>query len=161
MSTDGISWLDRSTRMLEDAGCTPVVVVLGAGAHEAEGIVPPGVTTVVASDFADGISASLRAGLTALAGSTATAALVHLVDLPDVTAAVAQRVLASQDGPTCLARATYQGIPGHPVLIGRTHWEPLLARLQGDVGARRYLADAGAAAVECGDLATGHDVDSM
>lgn len=161
VTTDGISWLDRSARVLVDAGCAPVVVVLGAAAEQAERIVPPGVTTVVAPDFADGVSASLRAGLAALAGSTATAALVHLVDLPDVTAAVARRVLASRDGPTRLARAAYGGVPGHPVLIGRAHWEPLLERLAGDTGARSYLADAGAALVECADLATGQDVDSM
>ena len=161
VTTDGTSWLDRAARVLLDAGCVPVVVVLGAGAQEAEGLVPPGVTTVVAPDFADGISASLRAGLSALAGSSSSAALVHLVDLPDVTATVARRVLASATGPAALARAVHDGVPGHPVLIGRAHWEPLLARLEGDTGARDYLADAGADPVECADLATGHDVDSM
>ena len=30
----------------------------------------------------------------------------------------------------------------------------------GDQGARAYLRDHGCVAVECGDLATGHDVDS-
>lgn len=161
VTTDGVSWLDRSARVLTDAGCAPVVVVLGAGAEEAGGLAPPGVATVVAPDFAEGISASLRAGLSALAGSTASGALVHLVDLPDVTAAVARRVLASATGPTSLARAVHDGVPGHPVLIGRAHWEPLLERLDGDTGARSYLADAGADPVECADLATGRDVDSM
>ena len=45
-----------------------------------------------------------------------------LVDLPDVTAEVVRRVSAAGDGPRALARATYDGWPGHPVLLGRDHW---------------------------------------
>ena len=36
---------------------------------------------------------------------------------------------------------------------------PLAAGLQGDQGARAYLAEHGAELVECGDLADGLDVD--
>jgi CTP:molybdopterin cytidylyltransferase MocA len=87
------------------------------------------------------------------------AVLVHLVDLPDVTAAVVARVLAAGDGPAALARATYDGVAGHPVLIGRDHWAAIGEVATGDEGARRYLADHFPTNVECGDLATGHDVD--
>ncbi|MEJ7756312.1 MAG: NTP transferase domain-containing protein [Nocardioidaceae bacterium] len=74
------------------------------------------VDIVMAADWADGMGASLRAGLSHLlsAGSTADAALVHLVDLPDVGAPVVARV-AELAGPAVLARAAYaSGVPGHP-----------------------------------------------
>jgi CTP:molybdopterin cytidylyltransferase MocA len=55
------------------------------------------------------------------------------------------------------ARAVYHGEPGHPVVVRR----PLLDRagdLRGDAGFRALLA--GAAAVECSDLADPRDIDT-
>ena len=57
------------------------------------------------------------------------------------------------------ARSAYDGRPGHPVLIGRGHLEPLIATLHGDVGARPYLDVHDVTLVECADRATGVDVD--
>lgn len=152
-------WLAGAVATLRDGGCPAVMVVLGAAADEARPLLDDEVAVVVAADWETGMSASLRAGLRALEGTAATAALVHLVDLPDVTADVVRRVAAAGDDPTVLARATYDGRPGHPVLLGRAHWPGVLAELDGDQGARRYLATHGATGVECGDLASGRDVD--
>jgi CTP:molybdopterin cytidylyltransferase MocA len=105
------------------------------------------------------MAASLATGLAALQHDDGEVALVMLVDLPDVDAAACRRVLAAAEGPTSLARATYDGRPGHPVLMGRDHWFAAAATLDGDEGAKAYLRDHGCVAVECGDLATGHDVD--
>ncbi len=134
---DGTSWLQRSVESLREAGCTSVVVVLGAAADEALGCCRrcrPGVRHVVADDWATGMAASLATGLCALTHDDGEVALVTLVDLPDVGAAVARRVLAAADGPTSLARATFGGRPGHPVLIGRDHWFPAAAVVDGDEG---------------------------
>ena len=120
---------------------------------------PADVNVVVASDWAEGMGASLRAGLAAT-DTRADAVLVTLVDLPDVTAEVVRRVVAAATGPGDLARATYGGTPGHPVLIGRDHWDGVRATASGDKGARDYLAAHDVIAVECGDLATGRDVDT-
>ena len=146
-------WLRRSVGVLLDGGCDRVAVVLGAAADEAvhllEGL---DVEVVVADDWSDGMGASLRSGLSEVDGDV----LVNLVDLPDVGADVVARVLAT--GAT-LARATYDGRPGHPVLIGAAHLGPLIATLGGDTGARAYLDAHDALLVECGDLATGRDRD--
>ena len=115
---------------------------------------------VVAEDWSEGMGASLRAGLRALAGSDAVAAVVMLVDLPDVTAEVVRHVAARVTGPGQLARASYAGRPGHPVVIGRDHWVAAADSVAGDQGARDYLASHGVVDVECGDLATGRDRDS-
>ena len=115
---------------------------------------------VIAEDWSEGMGASLRAGLRALAGSDAVAAVVMLVDLPDVTAEVVRYVAARVTSPDQLARASYAGRPGHPVVIGRDHWVDAADSVAGDQGARDYLGSHGVVDVECGDLATGRDLDS-
>jgi len=84
---------------------------------------------VLAHEWADGIRASLRAGLAAVGRQGAV--LVSLVDLPDVGPDVVARVLAADAG---LARAAYDGRPGHPVLLGASHLDPVMATLHGDRG---------------------------
>ncbi|GAA1531377.1 nucleotidyltransferase family protein [Nocardioides humi] len=164
---DGRSWLTRSVQVLRDGGCAGVTVVLGAAADEAEGVLADGpadlaaVEVVRAHAWEAGMGASLRAGLRILADHDGDAALIHLVDLPDVTAEVVARVLAegAGSGTAALARASYDGVPGHPVLLGRDHWEPVAESAAGDRGAREYLAAHDPLLIECGDLATGADVD--
>lgn len=171
---NGVPFLQRGVGLLLAGGCERVTVVLGASADEARQLLRgqvAGVEVVVAEDWDEGMGASLRAGLGSLtdivdadsddADSDLEAVLVSLVDLPDVTAAVLQRVVAAGEpmGPAALVRATYDGRPGHPVLIGREHWAGVAATSRGDQGARDYLRAHGASGCECGDLATGRDVD--
>ncbi|MDN4162584.1 nucleotidyltransferase family protein [Nocardioides abyssi] len=150
-------WLARAVHVLTEGGCDRVTAVLGARADDALGLLPRGAAYVVAQDWADGQSASLRAGLAAV-GPDADAALVTLVDLPDLVPGVVRRV-AEHAAAGTLARAAYDGVPGHPVLLGRDHWAGVLAETAGDRGAKGYLATHDVALVECGDLATGADVD--
>jgi molybdenum cofactor cytidylyltransferase/nicotine blue oxidoreductase len=154
-------WLVRGVSALGEGGCDGVTVVLGAGADRArELLAGVAADVVVADDWAEGMGASLRAGL---AGLDADAVLVSLVDLPDVDAEVVRRVLGEgageRAGAATLRRATYDGRPGHPVLIGRDHWAGVAGAAVGDRGARDYLATHAVESVECGDLATGRDVD--
>ena len=151
-------WLEHAVASL--AACDDVLVVLGAGAEQARDLVPDGVQVVVAEDWAQGMGASLRAGLRHLAGATSSRCVVTLVDLPDVDDRVVARLLAVPDGPTVLARATYAGTPGHPVLLGRDHWAGVADAAVGDQGAKAYLRPRGVRLVECGDLATGRDQDT-
>ncbi len=166
---DGTPWLDLACRALLDGGCADVVVVLGARADEARGLVPAGARAVVAADWASGIAASLRAGLAAVGETGADAAVVSLVDLPGLRADAVRRVLGvSQDRGASqqpdavrrlLGRAVYDGMPGHPVLVGREHWRPLADAVRGDTGAGPYLRAHDAVAVDCTDLGGGDDVD--
>jgi CTP:molybdopterin cytidylyltransferase MocA len=157
---DGEPWLVRGVRALTDGGCAQVTVVLGAAAEDALPLLDgTGATAVVAADWGEGMSASLRAGLTAATGTDADAVVVTLVDLPDVGADVVRRVLDPLPGPADLRRAAYGGEVGHPVVIGRDHWAAVLRETAGDRGARGYLATHDVDLVECGDLATGRDVD--
>ncbi len=154
------TWLVNAVAALRDGGCARVVVVLGASADEARPLLDGyDVELVVAENWDEGMGASLRTGLAVLGGSEA-ASLVTLVDLTDVGAEVVERLLARQVSATTLARATYDGTPGHPVLLGRDHWPGVIASARGDRGARDYLAANEVELVECGDLATGLDTDS-
>lgn len=159
---DGTSWLLRSLAALRP--CQGITVVLGASADAVARLLPPSVDLVIAPDWHSGMGASLRSGLAGI-DADHHAVLVSLVDLPDVTSAVVARVLnATANGPGALARATYNATPGHPVLLGRDHWSAVTDAAVGDRGARDYLSDAADTGrltlVECGDLATGVDVDS-
>jgi molybdenum cofactor cytidylyltransferase len=134
-------------------GLGRVVVVLGARAGEIRaGADPGGAEVVVCEDWAEGMGASLRRGLEALAG--ADEVVVTLADQPFITPAVVERVRAVP-GPA--VRAVYDGVPGHPVVVRA----PLLARageLRGDRGFRGLAADF--AEVECADLADPLDIDT-
>jgi CTP:molybdopterin cytidylyltransferase MocA len=157
---DGTSWLTRSVRALLDGGCAQVTVVLGAAADEATTLLRDlDVATILAEDWAEGMGASLRTGLSALGASSASVAVVSLVDLPDVGPEVVRRLLEVGDDAGVLARAAYAGRPGHPVLLGREHWSAIAEQASGDSGARDYLGEHQVALVECGDLATGRDQD--
>jgi CTP:molybdopterin cytidylyltransferase MocA len=130
-----------------------VVVVLGARADAVRAGADLAATEiVVCDDWAEGMSASLRAGLAVL--NDADEVVIVLADQPFITAAVVDRVRAARGSA---ARAVYGGAPGHPVVVRR----PLLDRageLRGDAGFRELLD--GAAEVECGDLADPRDIDT-
>lgn len=151
---DERSWIAVACGTLLDGGCTRVLVVLGAMARLARPLVPADdrVAIVEAPDWEHGMSASLRAGL---AGASGDAALITLVDLPDLPTAVVERLLATGG----LAQAVYGGRPGHPVLMPAGDWAGAAATLHGDRGAREYVVAHGVTEVECGDLWHGHDRD--
>lgn len=161
----GIAWVVRAVRVLRAGGCPDVAVVVGAAGDRVRSLLAGETVEVIDSpDWEQGMGASLAAGLTALSAGGSAAALVHLVDLPDVGPAVAARVLAvaldtrAPDG--LLVRAGYAGGPGHPVLIGKDHWPGVVEAATGDRGARDYLSRHPVAVVDCSDLAGGRDRDN-
>ncbi|MBM6400178.1 nucleotidyltransferase family protein [Phycicoccus sp. MQZ13P-5] len=162
----GPTLLETTVDRLQHAGLERVVVVLGAAAGESTPLVlSVHAEPVLAPDWEEGMGASLRAGLAHLDETTADdveAALVTLVDLPDVGTRVYRRVLSAGRGAgrSVLARATYAGTAGHPVLLGRDHWAEVARTARGDRGARDHLAAHPPTPVECGDLAHGRDADT-
>jgi CTP:molybdopterin cytidylyltransferase MocA len=157
---------ERALRTLREGGLEPIVVVIGAAADEVRTSVAWGDAVVVDNpQWRDGMGLSLRAGLVAL-GATADvdAMVVLLVDTPGITPAAVQRLVrearAGTPGEALLA-AAYHGRQGHPVLIGRAHWEGVAESAVGDTGAKPYLrAHAGQLKlIACEDVADGTDVD--
>lgn len=160
---DGVPWVARAVQLLAGAGADPVYVALGAEADNAARHVPAWSHQIMVDSWTEGIGASLRASLETLdtLPATVTAVLVTLVDLPEAQTAAATRVVGAQWSGDTLRRATFAGNPGHPVLIGRAHWRPLIETLRGDTGAQIYLRSHGVTAVDCTDIGGGDDVDSF
>lgn len=153
----GRLFVESAAGVLASAGCRPVVVVLGASARtvraEAE---LDGCLVVDNPEWPSGMGSSVRVGLAAL--PDVTAVVVLPVDVPGVTPAAVARLMAVA-GPGVLARASYGGVPGHPVVIGRSHWPGVRSSAVGDVGARDYLRAHEVLDVPCADVAVGTDMD--
>jgi CTP:molybdopterin cytidylyltransferase MocA len=93
-----------------------VVVVAGAYPLEADARV------VECGDWDRGPGASLRCGLEALPAET-EAAVVVLADGPDLSPAAVDRVIERwRAGAGDVVAASYGGIRGHPVVLGRAAW---------------------------------------
>lgn len=155
----GKLFVEAAAEVLHAGGCAPVVVVLGASADSVRAAAAlPGSSLVDNPEWTSGMGSSLRAGLAALSSSDAEAALVLPVDTPGVTPEAVRRFVALA-APDALARATYFGKPGHPVLLGRSRWAEVASLAVGDAGARGYLAKHPPLDVPCEDIAAGEDVD--
>ncbi|MEW5811320.1 MAG: nucleotidyltransferase family protein [Actinomycetota bacterium] len=153
---DNGRWLASAVTALHQGGCQDVVVVLGAAVDGVD--MPAPARAVIAQDWADGLSASVRAAVLAL-GDEADHAAFLPVDTPDVNAAAVRRVLDAAR-VTGLARAGYAGRPGHPVVIARRHWPAMLDMLAGDEGAGPFLRSReDVVVVDCADLCSGVDID--
>ena len=156
---EGRPLLEHAVGQLAGGPLERIVVVLGgnAGRVRAETDLGP-VEIVICHDWAQGMSASLKAGIGAV--SDAEAALVVLGDQPRLSAASVARVLGARRPGVDFIRATYGGKPGHPALLERGIFERVHG-LQGDRGAGSIAADVATALVPCDDLGWPGDVDTI
>ena len=152
--------VQRAAETLAEAGCAPIVVVVGAEAQRVRAAAP-GLDYADNPDWATGMASSLRAGLAALRDSPAEAAVVLLVDMPGVTPAAVRRITADTT-PQSLVMGGYGDRRGHPVLLGRDHWAGVAATASGDRGARDYLRahHDQVRVVPVGDVADDFDLDT-
>jgi molybdenum cofactor cytidylyltransferase len=90
-------------------------------------------------DFADGLGTSLRAGIAAVPAQ-ADAAIVCLGDMPQVDAALIDRLIAAFDPEqgALVVLPTIDGKRGNPVLWSRRFFSDLTG-IEGDVGARHLI----------------------
>ena len=159
---DGVPLLQHAVdAMLAVPAIDPVVVVLGADAPRVREAVDFGDASVaVCDDWQSGMAASLRCGVEAVGDCDWV--IVTLGDQPRVTpqviAAAIDHAVSAPIG-TAAVRATYAGVPGHPVALGRAIL-PHVAELRGDVGARELLGSATVRAFEAARLCDPADVDT-
>ena len=119
---DGVTFLAGLVGRLRVAGCAPIVVVAGAHFVEIQAELPDGVVLVHAPDWAEGMRASLRAGLRACPPGDLL--LTH-VDRPRVAPATLAALLAAPPGQAGVP--TYAGQDGHPVRLSAQLRPRLLA----------------------------------
>jgi molybdenum cofactor cytidylyltransferase len=155
---DGRPLLEHALAALAEAPVDETVVVLGSAAEEIlDGVDLHGARPVICERWDEGMSASLAAGLGALDG--AEAVVVCLGDQPRVSSEAITRVIEGRDDAPA-TRATYDGKPGHPVVLEAELLGPL-RDVTGDRGARSLLRRVGAREVPCDDLGGGEDVDTV
>lgn len=116
-------------------------------------------SVIFAEGHAQGLSASLRAGLTALAVD-ARGVFVFLGDMPLVPAGIAAKLAAALDRKTLAVAPVHGGQRGHPALFASQLF-PRFRELTGDRGAGTILDNLGdgLALVETGDPGVLYDVD--
>ncbi len=115
-----------------------------------------------ATEWAEGLSASLRAGVRAAAAGGADAVVIALADQPLLDARAVARLIAARAPSHLVAlRATYAGVPGHPTLLESSTFEAIEG-LRGDAGARALLDDPATRVglIACDGLGRPDDVDT-
>ena len=115
----------------------PILIVTGHQADQVEhALGGRPVRYVHAPDYADGLSASLKAGIAAVPPECA-AAVVCLGDMPLVTGRMIDRLMSmyDQDEGRLIVLPTFRGKQGNPMLWDRRFF-PEILQITGDSGAR-------------------------
>lgn len=151
----GETLLGRAVRIAVEAGCAPVVVVLGASAETvAQGCDLGAAEIVVHPAWQEGMASSIRVGIEAIA-ARAEGAIVMTCDQPAVTREhLAELMAAGRNGGEVVGSG-YGKMRGVPAFFPGTRFRELLV-LSGDSGARHLLAEAHTLALPGGE----HDVDT-
>jgi molybdenum cofactor cytidylyltransferase len=139
---DGTSLVRRAVEAAKRSRASPVIVVTG---HQPEAVrsalAGTDVTIVHNPDYADGLSTSLRRGISAVPPD-ADAAVICLADMPGVTDEVIDTLIAAfrpEEGVRIVV-PTSKGKRGNPVLWSRGFFDAL-RDVQGDVGARHLIGE--------------------
>ena len=146
-----------------------VVVVTGHQPDRVEAALGDGVTTVHNPEYASGMASSLRAGIAEAERLNADGALILLGDMPLVTAAHIEALIAAKLAATASAtagmsdtiiQATCNGKPGNPVLLPKSLFDEV-KQIIGDRGARSIIErhSASVVPVELG-VAAARDFDT-
>lgn len=139
--------LERSVRVAGEAGCSPVIVVLGASAQEIFSACELGdASVVINADWEEGMAASIVCGIAAVDGLV-EGAIVMACDQPAVTADHLRALI----GDGTVTASAYAGRRGVPAYFPAAGFDDLM-ELQGDVGARELLKAARVVELPNGEL---------
>lgn len=127
----------------------PVIVVTGHEREKVEAVLRGlPVRFVHNPDYADGLGTSLKAGVAAVPDE-ADAVIVCLGDMPQVDAALINRLVAAFDPErgALVVVPSIDGRRGNPVVWSRRFFHDLMS-IQGDVGARHLIGNYAEAVAE-------------
>nr|WP_255568760.1 molybdopterin-binding/glycosyltransferase family 2 protein [Neoroseomonas alba] len=138
--TSGLPMVARVVDNVLASQARPIVVVTGHESdrvHEALSTRP--VLQTHAEDYAEGLSASLKAGLAAVPPD-AEGVLICLGDMPLVSGPTLDRLIAAFDPEEgrAIVMPTFRGKQGNPMLWAR-EFLPEMLSITGDVGARHLV----------------------
>jgi molybdenum cofactor cytidylyltransferase len=125
---------------MESAAETVIVVTGNEAADVRRALSPLSPRFAENHDYSKGLSTSLKCGLMQVPDAC-DGALVLLGDMPDVTAALINKLIAAFDPSEgrAICVASHGGKRGNPVLWARRFFPEILS-LEGDVGARHLIA---------------------
>ena len=142
---EGKALVRRAAEALIDAGCSPVIVVLGAEAErsrqELEGLE---VEVVINEDWGSGMGSSIARGMRSVlaAVSVPDAVLISLCDQPFVTSEKLHPFLdAFRESRPDLIAAFNNDVAGVPALFSANLY-PDLTTLKGEKGAREIIRNS-------------------
>jgi molybdenum cofactor cytidylyltransferase len=125
--------LERTVRVASEAGCSPVVVVLGASSTSIQANCDlGGATLVVNEDWVDGMGSSVGVGVRTL--RDVEACVVMTCDMPAVTSEHLRSLMDSG----AVTASCYAGRRGVPAYFPASIFSSLM-ELYGDAGARDLL----------------------
>jgi len=128
---------------------TPVIVVTGYEREKVEATLK-GLPVRIAHnpDYAEGLGTSLKSGIAAVPQEV-DAAIVCLGDMPQVDAALINRLIGALDPErgALIVVPTIDGRRGNPVVWSRRFFHDLMS-IQGDIGARHLIGSYAEAVVE-------------
>jgi molybdenum cofactor cytidylyltransferase len=138
---NGETLLHRAARLALEAGCSPVVAVLGFEAeHMQEALAGLDVRTVINPEWPSGMASSLRCGIEAAERERCGRVLLLLSDQPYLRAEVLQLLLKKNDESCSLITASrYANQVGVPAIFRRPLFSGL-KNIKGDRGARQVIA---------------------
>lgn len=138
----------RATKAALDAGCKPVVVVVGAHAEAVGAAVADlPVHRVLNRIWAQGVGTSISCGVRAIEAGQPAGCIVIPCDQPRLTPGVLSALIERfRKGQSAAVTCAYAGTIGPPTLFGSLLLSQV-TNLQGDTGARRVLQ-------ECSSMAT-------
>lgn len=137
----------------------PVGVVVGHAAPVIEPVIPDGVVRIANADWETGMASSVRAAVAWADSFGADAVVIAHADQPLIAPGAWSAIAAaSPDAP--LVTATYAGLRGHPVRIGRALFAAVAA-FEGDEGARVLMGSHSVLEVPCDGHGTPVDVDTV
>jgi molybdenum cofactor cytidylyltransferase len=142
----GETLIARAVRIVDEAGATPVLAVLGAERDAIQSAIGVSNAIVVANaDWQQGMSTSISAGMRALAVCSPDSRGVLLLgcDQPRLNVDHLRELISAFDAQNgeAIAVSTYAGVQGTPGVFPRAAFSGLLA-LRGDKGARSLIANA-------------------
>jgi CTP:molybdopterin cytidylyltransferase MocA len=146
----GETLLERAVRVAREAGCSPVVVVVGA---EYVRVLQQGALgdalTVINDKWDEGMASSIRVGVRALGfvAKEADGVVLMTCDQPAVTGKHLSRLMLRDE----VTASGYAGRKGVPAFFPKKYFERLM-ELTGDAGARELLLDTRCEALENGEL---------
>lgn len=160
----GKPMLARTVDNILSSGARPVIVVTGHRQAEIEAaLAGRPVIFVHAAAYAQGLSASLKAGIAAVPDGC-SGAIICLGDMPLVTGRIIERIMAAHDPDEgrAIVVPVHGGQAGNPILWSAAFFPEIVA-LSGDAGAKvllkRHMEQV--AEVDVGDDAVLRDFDTV